>query len=183
MISVGKKAIGIKQGDITAENTDAIVNPANSRLQHGGGAARAIAVKGGPEIQKQSNDIIKRIGFVPVGKAVLTDAGNLPCKFVIHTVGPQWGEGNEHEKLRKAIISVLTLAELYNLKSVSMPAISSGIFGFPKTDCAKILIETAYQFLQQDGVGLEHIVMCNFDEETYQIFLREEKRFSEGLKL
>ncbi|SHI77665.1 macro domain-containing protein [Propionispora hippei] len=183
MISVGKKSVSIKQGNITAESTDAIVNPANSKLQHGGGAARAIAVKGGPEIQKQSNDIIKRIGSVPVGKAVITDAGNLLCKFVIHTVGPQWGEGNEQEKLRKAMISVLTLAELYNLKSVSIPAISSGIFGFPKTDCAKILLETAYWFLQQDGVGLEHIVMCNFDDETYQIFLREEKRLSEELGL
>ncbi|CUH95390.1 hypothetical protein P22_1460 [Propionispora sp. 2/2-37] len=181
MIKIGKKTIIIKQGDITAESTDAIVNPANSKLQHGGGAARAISVKGGAEIQKQSNDIIKKIGSVPVGKAVITDAGNLSCKFVIHTVGPRWGEGKEHEKLRKAIMSVLTLAELYNLKSVSIPAVSSGIFGFPKKDCAEILIKTAYRFLQQDEVGLEHIIMCNFDNETYQIFLQVGKKFSEEL--
>lgn len=183
MINIGKKLIIVKQGDITAESTDAIVNPANSKLQHGGGAARAISVRGGAEIQKQSNDIIRKIGSVPVGKAVITDAGNLPCKFVIHTVGPQWGEGNEHKKLRKAITSVLTLAEIYNLKSVSIPAVSSGIFGFPKKDCAEILIEAAFSFLQQKEVGLENIVMCNFDNETYQIFSQQEKRFSEGVEL
>ena len=94
MIYVGNKKIHIKQGDITAETTDAIVNPANSQLMHGGGAARMIAMKGGPVINEQSRRLIERIGQVPAGKAVMTDAGNLPCKFVIHTVGPIWGEGD-----------------------------------------------------------------------------------------
>ncbi|MEN6413801.1 MAG: macro domain-containing protein [Veillonellales bacterium] len=176
MIQVGNKTLIVKQGDITAETSDAIVNPANSTLIHGGGAARAIAIKGGAVIQRQSNEIIRKIGCLPVGKAVITDAGLLPSKFVIHTVGPQWGEGGEPEKLKKAIFSSLQLAELYNLRSLSLPAVSSGVFGFPKQECAKILMETAFEFLQQPDIGLEQIVMCNFDDETYQIFLAQEKR-------
>jgi len=182
MIAVANNRIIIKQGDITEEKTDAIVNPANSLLRHGGGAARAIAVKGGPIIQQQSNEIIKRIGSLPVGKAVVTDAGNLPCKFVIHTVGPQWGEGDEPRQLKKAILSVLTMAELYNLRSVSMPAVSSGVFGFPKPLCAQILLETAVEFLKQEDIDLQEIVMCNRDDETYQIFLQQEEILLNKLK-
>lgn len=176
MIQVGNKTLVVKQGDITAETTDAIVNPANSGLIHGGGAARAIAVKGGVVIQRQSSEIIKKIGRLPLVKAVITDSGQLVCKFVIHTVGPQWGEGGEPEKLKKAAFSSLQLAELYNLRSISLPAISSGVFGFPKRQCAEILLETALEFLQQPDIGLEQVVMCNVDDETYQIFLEQEKK-------
>ena len=171
MIHIDGKNISIKQGDITAETTDAIVNPANSQLLHGGGAARAIAVKGGPVIEEQSRRLIERIGEVPTGKAVMTDAGRLPCKFVIHTVGPVWGEGDEPEKLRRAVWNVLTLAELYNLRSVSMPAISSGVFGFPKPLCAEILLATAAEFLKQPAVSLNEVVMCNHDRQTTEIFM------------
>ncbi len=182
MIKIGRKTILVKQGDITAEATDAIVNPANSQLRHGGGAAKAIAVKGGAIIQQQSDAIIRKIGSLPAGKAVITDAGALPCKFVIHTVGPQMGEGDEPEKLRRAINSVLTIAELYNLQSVSLPAVSSGIFGFPKAACAQILLETAAAFLKQPGISLSEVVMCNFDDETYRIFLEQESiLLSKGL--
>ena len=177
MIKIGNKVIIVKKGDITEESTDAIVNPANSFLRHGGGAARAIAIKGGAIIQKQSDNIIKEIRHLSVGKAVITDAGNLPCKFVIHTVGPHWGEEDESAKFRKAIFSSLTIAELYNLTSLSMPAVSSGIFGFPKPQCAKILMETCIEFLRQDDVELQKIVLCNFDDETYQIFLKQEQFF------
>ena len=165
----GKQVI-VKLGDITAEATDAIVNPANSKLFHGGGAARAIALKGGEEVVKQSHEIICKIGSLPVGKAVITGSGNLPCKFVIHVVGPQMGEGDEDAKLEKAVWNVLTLAELYNLGTVAMPAISSGIFGFPKDRCAAILLETTCRFLKQSGLSLQAVTMCNFDEETYKIF-------------
>ena len=170
MIRIGGKTILIKQGDITAETTDAIVNPANSQLVHGGGAARAIAVKGGPVIEEQSRRLIERIGEVPTGKAVMTDAGRLSCKFVIHTVGPVWGEGGEPEKLRRAVWNVLTLAELYNLRSVSMPAISSGVFGFPKLLCAEILLATTAEFLRQPAIMLDEVVMCNHDQMTTDIF-------------
>jgi O-acetyl-ADP-ribose deacetylase len=176
MICVGDKKILIKQGNLTDEATDAIVNPANSQLQHGGGAARAIASKGGRVIEEQSRSLIQRIKEVPVSKAVITDAGNLPCKFVIHTVGPMWGEGEEPTKLRRTVWNVLALAELYNLRSISMPAISSGIFGFPKPLCAQVLLETAQEFLQQPGIMLTEVVMCNFDAETVTIFQAAEKK-------
>ena len=95
----------------------------------------------------------------------------MPCKFVIHTVGPVWGEGDEPEKLRRAVWNVLTLAELYNLRSVSMPAISSGVFGFPKPLCAEILLATAAEFLKQPAVSLNEVVMCNHDRQTTEIFM------------
>ena len=180
MICAGDKKILIKQGDITAETSDAIVNPANSQLQHGGGAALAIAQKGGRVINEQSRELIRRIGEVPVSKAVMTDAGNLPCKFVIHTVGPIWGEGDEAAKLRRAVWNVLTLAELYNLRSVSLPAISSGIYGFPKPLCAQILLAAAREFLSQPDIMLQEVVMCNFDSATVKIFQTAEKSLSEN---
>lgn len=180
MIRIGGKVILVKQGDITAETTDAIVNPANSQLLHGGGAARAIAVKGGPVIDEQSRRLIDRIGEVPTGKAVITDAGRLPCKFVIHTVGPVWGEGGEPEKLRSAVWNVLTLAELYNLRSVSMPAISSGVFGFPKPLCAEILLATTAEFLKQPAIRLAEVVMCNHDQKTTDIFRAAAKSCQPG---
>ncbi|MCX7904557.1 MAG: macro domain-containing protein [Caloramator sp.] len=177
MIKIINKIIEVKLGDITKEYCDAIVNPANSSLSHSGGAALAIAIAGGDIIQRESDEIIKKIGHLPVGKAVITSAGKLPCKFVIHTVGPMIGEGNENNKLKSAVWNSLTLAELYNLRSLSMPAISSGIFGFPKDKCAEILFETTIKFLSQDNINLERVVFCNNDKLTYEIFLEKENKF------
>ncbi|HEY7110511.1 MAG TPA: macro domain-containing protein [Nitrososphaeraceae archaeon] len=136
------KTIRLVKGDITERNVDVIVNPANSYLKHGGGVAAAIVKKGGQIIQEESD----KIGYVPVGSAVVTDSGKLPCKAVIHTVGPQMGEGNEDEKLRKAIISVLALAHENGFKSISIPAISTGIFGYPKEKCAEILLKESMNY-------------------------------------
>ncbi|WP_446898646.1 macro domain-containing protein [Clostridium sp. LBM24168] len=178
MIRIDEKKIIIKKGNITDETSDAIVNPANSSMQHGGGAALAILKAGGPQIQSDSNKLIEKIGLLPVGKAVITYGHNLPSKFVIHTVGPIMGEGNEDKKLKMAVKSVLNLAESYNLKSISIPAISSGIFGFPKNKCAEILLETSVNFFKTGNVDLQTIVMCNYDDETYKIFLDEEKKYA-----
>jgi O-acetyl-ADP-ribose deacetylase len=134
------KILRLVNGDITERNVDAIVNTANSYLRHGGGVAAAIVRKGGVIIQEESDKIVARTGFVPV-LAVITTAGKLPCKAVIHTVGPRMGEGNEDSKLRKAVRSSLLLASEKGFRSISMPAISSGIFGFPKDRCAKILVQ------------------------------------------
>ena len=135
------------EGDITERNTDAIVNAANSYLKHGGGVAAAIVRKGGSTIQEESDNI----GFVPVGSAVITTAGKLSCKAVIHAVGPRIGEGNEDQKLTNAVRNALLLASKQNFSSISMPAISSGIFGFPKNKCAKILVEESKRFLEQNN--------------------------------
>ena len=161
----------IKKGDITKEQVDAIVNAANSHLKHGGGVALAIVRAGGQEIQKESDEIIKKIGFLPTGNAVITNAYRLPCKFVIHTVGPIYGEGNEDEKLSRAVYNSLYLAHLYNLKSIALPAVSSGIFGFPKDRCAKILIDTAVDFLSSVNTSIEKVIFCLFDDETFNYFL------------
>ncbi|AEM74859.1 macro domain-containing protein [Caldicellulosiruptor acetigenus] len=163
--------ITVKKGDITKEQVDAIVNAANSHLKHGGGVALAIVKAGGQEIQKESDEIIKKIGFLPTGNAVITNAYRLPCKFVIHTVGPIYGEGNEDEKLSRAIYNSLYLADLYNLKSIALPAVSSGIFGFPKDRCAKILIDTSIDFLSSINTSIEKVVFCLFDDETFNYFL------------
>lgn len=178
VIKIGDKTVIIKQGDITKEDADAIVNPANGALRHSGGVAAAIVKAGGMQIQKDSNNMIKKIGIIPVGKSIITDAHNLPCKFVIHTVGPKFGEGDEEKKLKKAILSALVLAESYNLKSISMPAISSGIFGFPKERCVEILLQTSVDFLKNEELSIETVVMCNHDKETYSIFLEKEKVYS-----
>lgn len=178
MIKVEKREIIIKKGDITKEETQGIVNAANGSLIHGGGVAASIVRAGGEEIQKESYEIIKKQGNIPTGNAVITHGYNLPCKYVIHVVGPRMGEGDESAKLKKAVLSVLNLSEEYKLSSISMPAISSGIFGFPKEKCAKILINTTLEFLKNKAINLNKVVMCNFDELTYNIFLKEEKKYN-----
>jgi O-acetyl-ADP-ribose deacetylase (regulator of RNase III) len=130
--------------------------------------AGAISKKGGKIIQEESD----KIGFVPVGGAVMTSAGNLPCKVVIHAVGPRYGEGDEDSKLALAVNSALSLASQNGFASVCMPAISSGIFGFPKDKCAKISLDKSKQFLQENST-INTIEFCLFDEETLRCFERE----------
>ncbi|MGB8132778.1 MAG: macro domain-containing protein [Nitrososphaeraceae archaeon] len=164
-----KKIIRLVKGDITERAVDVIVNAANSYLKHGGGVAGAIVRKGGGIIQKESD----KIGFVPVGSSVITGAGKLPCKAVIHAVGPKMGEGDEDAKLRSSVSSSLTLASERNFRSISMPAISSGIFGFPKARCAEILVEEAKKYLMSNATSLEIIEFCVIDDETTNNFKKE----------
>jgi O-acetyl-ADP-ribose deacetylase len=158
------------QGDITESKTDAIVNAANSHLQHGGGVAGAIVRKGGRTIQDESD----RIGFTPVGSAVITSAGSLQSKFVIHAVGPRMGEGDEDNKLKNAVLSSLLLASDKGLRSISLPAISSGIFGFPKDRCAEILVGKAAEYLkEQPGSSVQLVEFCIYDDLTLGYFKKE----------
>ncbi len=164
------KTMRLVQGDITERDVDVIVNAANSHLQHGGGVAGAIVRKGGHIIQEESD----RIGFVPVGNAALTGAGKLPCKYVIHAVGPRMGEGDEDNKLKNAVLSSLKLASGKALKSISMPAISSGIFGFPKDRCAEILVKEAAHYIRKNPkTSLELIEFCVYDDVTMGYFKKE----------
>ncbi len=161
------KVIKIINGDITEEKVDAIVNAANSYLKHGGGVAGAIVRKGGNIIQRESD----RIGFVPVGQVALTKAGKLPARFIIHAVGPKWGEGDEDNKLRHAVKNSLELAERKNLKTITMPAISSGIFGFPKNRCAKIILNCIKKYFHSHPTGsLKEVRICLFDKLTIGVF-------------
>ncbi|MEW6215510.1 MAG: macro domain-containing protein [Nitrospirota bacterium] len=172
---INGKTMRLVQGDITERDVDAIVNAANSYLQHGGGVAGAIVRKGGQVIQEESN----KIGFVPVGNAAITGAGRLPCKYVIHAVGPRMGEGDEDNKLKNAVLNSLKLASNKGLKSISMPAISSGIFGFPKDRCAEILVREALNYLKENpNSSLELIEFCVYDDRTMEYFKKEFDKIS-----
>lgn len=167
---LNKTTIRLVSADLPERDVDAIVNAANSRLQHGGGVAGAIVRKGGRSIQDESD----KIGYVPVGGAAMTTAGKLKARHVIHAVGPRMGEGDEVNKLRKAINSVLTLATEKTLRSISVPAISAGIFGFPKDRCASILVGETTAFLKNNpATSLELVEFCIYDEEAYEFFLKE----------
>jgi len=162
---IAKSVLELIEGDITEMDTEAIVNAANSQLILGGGVAGAIRQKGGPAIQEECN----KIGGTFVGGAVITTGGNLKAKYVIHTVGPRWGEGNEDEKLKNATLNSLKVADKHNLKSIAFPAISAGIFGFPIDRCAEIMLKTAIEYLKA-GTGLERVVFCLFGRESYDVF-------------
>jgi O-acetyl-ADP-ribose deacetylase len=168
--TIAGKVLRLVQGDITERNVVVIVNAANSYLQHGGGVAGAIVRRGGHSIQEESD----KIGFVPVGQAVLTGAGKLPSKFVIHAVGPRMGEGDEENKLRNALLNSLILADSKGFRSISIPAISSGIFGFPKDRCAQILTGEAYEYIKNNPQSnLAEIEFCMFDDQTVRYFTQE----------
>jgi O-acetyl-ADP-ribose deacetylase (regulator of RNase III) len=171
------KVICLVKGDITEQNVDVIVNPANSFLKHGGGVAGAIVRKGGNIIQIESD----KIGFVPVGSSVLTTSGKLPCNVIIHTVGPKMGDGNEDFKLSKSINSSLSLASEKGYTSISIPAISSGIFGFPKDRCADILLDETINFLTNtnNNTTLRLIEFCIIDDETLFHFKMKFKKLKQ----
>jgi len=169
-IQINRTVLRLVSADLTERDVDAIVNAANTALQHGGGVAGAIVRKGGQVIQDESN----RIGYVQVGGAAMTSAGDLKARHVIHTVGPRMGEGDENAKLKKAINSVLALAAAQGLKSISVPAISAGIFGFPKDRCAAILVRETAAFLRGDRSSrLELVEFCIFDQEAFGYFRSE----------
>lgn len=156
------------KGDITELLTDAIVNPANSALKLGGGVAGAIARKGGEEIQKECD----KIGYCPVGQAVITSGGNLKAKYVIHAVGPRYGIDNPSDKLLyDAVFNSLKVAEENKLSSIALPAISTGIFGYPKREAAEIITKAIHDFIETGPKYLRDIVLCLFDDEDYNIFV------------
>lgn len=165
---VGEKVVVLLRGDITEMETDAIVNAANADLILGAGVAGAIRTKGGPEIQEECH----RIGGTPVGSAVVTTGGRLKARYVIHAVGPRWGEGDEERKLRDATLNSLRRATEKGLRSVAFPAISTGIFGFPKDLCATIMLETVVRFLAEEKTTLEKVVFCLWSQDDLEIFRR-----------
>jgi O-acetyl-ADP-ribose deacetylase (regulator of RNase III) len=159
------------EGDITELEVDAIVNAANDQLQLGTGVAGAIRSKGGPTIQEECD----RIGGTPVGTAVMTAAGNLKARWVIHAVGPRMGEGDEDKKLAAAVRAALALADRRGIKSIALPAISTGNFGFPVDRAARITLTEVHRFLQ-GGTKLERVVLCLYGEDAFAIFKRELRR-------
>jgi O-acetyl-ADP-ribose deacetylase (regulator of RNase III) len=171
----------VGQGDITAETTEAIVNAANEYLEHGGGVAGAIVRRGGESIQEESRRWIQENGIVRTGTAALTGAGTLPARFVIHAVGPIWGRGDDEVLLASAVRSALTLADQHKIRSVSIPGISSGIFGGPKDICARVIIQTVVDYLAEHATtSLKEVHFCNIDDQTVAAFMREARQILEG---
>mmetsp|Transcript_25965 Transcript_25965/g.45935 ORF Transcript_25965/g.45935 Transcript_25965/m.45935 type:complete len:227 (-) Transcript_25965:67-747(-) len=167
--------IQVVQADITREKSDAIVNAANRNLVHGAGIAGAINSKGGPNIQKESKAWVRKHGEVPIGGVAVTGPGKLPAKYVIHAVGPIYTSKKSSEPLLKsAIWRSLEKADQLRLKSISIPALSSGIFGYPKEDCAQVFFEAVPEYIRENPqTNLELVRLSNFDLPTTSIFKQE----------
>jgi len=172
-VKVGNSLISLIQGDITREETDAIVNAANARLAGGAGVDGAIHDAGGPSIMAEC----RRIGGCPTGQAVITAGGNLKAKRVIHTVGPvyQGGTKGEAELLRSAYLSSLKLAAAKGLKSIAFPAISTGVYSYPLAEAAYIALKTAVDYLRENA-DIDVIRFVLFDRRTYDAFAAELKK-------
>jgi O-acetyl-ADP-ribose deacetylase (regulator of RNase III) len=163
--------IFLLKGDITRLEVDAIVNAANSSLMGGGGVDGAIHRAGGPAILEDCRKIIAKQGSCKPGEAVITTAGNLPAKFVIHTVGPVWNNGKNHEadKLANCYRNSLTLAIENTINSIAFPNISTGIYGYPKKHAASIAIQTVTDFLLNKQHFIKVHFVC-FDDENFSIY-------------
>ncbi|NLE77000.1 MAG: macro domain-containing protein [Chloroflexi bacterium] len=169
------------QGDLTEEAVDAVVNAANSSLAHGGGVAGANVRRGGPEIQAESRSWVESHGSVPTGSAAITGAGRLPARYVIHAVGPVWGSGGEEAKLTDAVQSALALADAHRLQSVSLPGISSGIFGFPKPLAAQVIVGAVRRYCQaHPESSLREVRFCNLDRKTATLFAQQVLEQAQG---
>jgi O-acetyl-ADP-ribose deacetylase len=170
-VQLDSTVLDLLEGDITDLEIDALVNAANEHLQLGAGVAGAIRERGGPSIQEECD----RIGGTPVGTAVMTGAGKLRARQVIHAVGPRYGEGDEDRKLSAAVRSALALADRNALKSIALPAISTGTFGFPVDRAARVMLTEIHRYIQ-GGTKLERVVVCLFGDDTFQTFRRELRR-------
>lgn len=168
------QTLQVVQGDITIEEVDAIVNAANEHLQHGGGVAWAISKKGGDAIQRESDEWVRKYGPVSHAQPAWTSGGLLPAKYIIHAVGPVWaGDGTDDAKLASAVTGSLRVADELKCDSISMPAISTGIFGFPKDRAAGIIfksINTYFEAGRESNIRVIRIVL--FDKSTIDTFLK-----------
>jgi O-acetyl-ADP-ribose deacetylase (regulator of RNase III) len=168
---IGKTRLRLVTGDIAEQDTDAVVTAAHWRLNKGAGTDGTIHTKGGPRIYEEC----RKIGGCPIGDAVITTGGNLRAKFVIHAVGPVWHGGDEGEPnlLASAYKRSLQVAQQKGLKSVSIPSISTGAFGYPIRLAAPIAVRAAVGFLEQEQHGLEEVRLVLYtreDEHAFNLF-------------
>jgi len=172
-VKINNSTLALAEGDITNESTDAIVNAANSRLAGGAGVDGAIHRAGGPSIMEEC----RKIGGCPTGQAVITTGGNLRAKYVIHTVGPVYQGGNRGEAalLKSAHLESLKQATEKKLKSIAFPAISTGVYGYPVDEAARIALKTAIDYLKEHG-DIELVRFVLFGRKTYDIFTEELKK-------
>jgi O-acetyl-ADP-ribose deacetylase (regulator of RNase III) len=168
----GKRKLQLAQGDITQENVDAIVNAANAQLVHGGGLAAAIARAGGAQIRDESRAWIREHGPVEHARPAHTSAGRMPCRYVIHAVGPVWGSGDEDAKLAAAVKGSLQKADELGLASIALPAISTGIFGFPKKRAAGVILQAIGEyFVEHPQSSLALVRLSLYDRPSVRAFL------------
>ncbi len=168
---LGRLGVVLVEGDITELEVDAVVNAANPYLKHYGGVAAAIVRKGGRAVQEESDRWVRERGPVPVGGVAVTGAGKLKARYVIHAVGPRYGEEGGDEKLASAIRSSLEKAEELGLRSIALPAISTGAFGYPYAQCARIMARVLGEFAPS-ARSLERVVVCLYGREAYEVFER-----------
>ena len=176
---VGNTIVQLIKGDITEVEADAIVNAANSSLMGGGGVDGAIHSKGGPKILEECKRIraTEWPDGLPTGKAVITSAGNLKAKYVIHTVGPVWlgGFHVEAELLKQAYRNSLKLAVAKGIRSIAFPSISTGAYGYPIEEASRIAVKTVKEFLEKDG-RLEKVIFVLFSEQDLEIYMDTAKQ-------
>ncbi|MFC1978514.1 O-acetyl-ADP-ribose deacetylase [Chloroflexota bacterium] len=177
-VKVDQTKISVIQGDITEQSTDAIVNAANSGLMGGSGVDGAIHRAGGPIILEECKNIVAKQGRLPTGQAVITTGGNLPAKYVIHTVGSIWSGGgrNESTLLASAYTASLKLASEHDISSISFPSISTGAYRYPLEEAADIAIKAIISFLNRGQSSLTEVVIVAFNTMTadaYNTALRQ----------
>jgi O-acetyl-ADP-ribose deacetylase (regulator of RNase III) len=170
-ITVNKTKLSLTVGDITKQKTDAIVNAANSSLMGGGGVDGAIHRAGGPKILEECMKIREKQGECDTGEAVITTGGNLPVKYVIHTVGPIWEGGNrrEPELLANCYKNSLKLAVENGIKTISFPSISTGAYGYPMDQAANVALKAVIDFLKKDD-SLEDVIFVLFSDMIYKSY-------------
>jgi len=166
------QTLQLVQGDITTEATDAVVNAANRYLKHGAGVAGAILRGGGPVIQRESDAWVNAHGPVSHSAPAWTSGGNLAARFVIHTVGPVWGEGEEAQKLGAAITGSLRVADELGLASIALPAVSTGIFGFPLDLAAQVICTAVQDYVKNKKTSLRLIKLVIVDAPALEVFAK-----------
>ncbi|MFP3880268.1 MAG: O-acetyl-ADP-ribose deacetylase [Dehalococcoidia bacterium] len=171
-VTVKKTKVSVVQGDITQQATEAIVNAANPGLMGGGGVDGAIHRVGGPAILEECKEIVAGQGRLPTGRVVITGGGNLKARYVIHTVGPIWhgGTKNESQLLESAYYECLQLATEKELASISFPSISTGAYGYPLDEAARIAASTVVSFLKKRATSVREVVFVLFDDRTYESY-------------
>jgi len=169
---VNQVKLSLIQGDITQQDTDAIVNAANPSLMGGGGVDGAIHRAGGSAILDECQQIVAKRGPLPTGKAVITTGGNIKARHIIHTVGPIWHGGNrsESELLASAYRESLKLAAERNLTSISFPSVSTGAYGYPLDKAARVALRTVASFLKEKPTSLKEVIFVLFDSSTYESY-------------
>ncbi len=178
------KVIVVVRGDITREAVDVIVNAANRYLAHGGGVAGAIVRRGGYVIQRESDAWVREHGPLTTGEAAITGAGALPARYVVHTVGPIWRGGDKDEPalLRRAVLSALALAEEQGARSLALPAISSGIYGFPRRQAVEIIWQAVVDYLREHPDGpLAVVRLCDLERRIVAHFVETASQRCPGM--